>query len=124
LFHRSGLVSTLDASTLRDAAEALVKTLDIAKLLTCQPSGGEDACAATFISRFGARAYRRPVAAEESARLTALFKTARTTMMLDFNESIRVLVEANRAIAGLLVPLGAGQQHGDARRRRGQADPV
>src|SRR4051812_46583695 len=45
LFHRSGLVSTLDASTLRDAAEALVKTLDIAKLLTCQPSGGEDACA-------------------------------------------------------------------------------
>ena len=94
LFHRSGLVSTLDASTLRDAAEALVKTLDIAKLLTCQPSGGEDACAATFISTFGARAYRRPVAADESARLTALFKTARTTMMLDFNESIRVLVEA------------------------------
>jgi hypothetical protein len=94
LFHRAGLVSTLDASTLRDAAEELVKTLDIAKLLPCQPSSGEDACAAQFISTFGAQAYRRPVAAEESARLTALFKTARTSMMLDFNESIRVLVEA------------------------------
>lgn len=93
-FHRSGAVSTLDASTLRDAAEVLVKTLDVAKLLPCQPSGGEDACATQFISTFGAKAYRRPVSADESARLTALFKTARTSMMLDFNESIRVLVEA------------------------------
>ena len=94
LFHRAGLVSTLDASTLRDAAEALVKTLDIAKLLPCNPSSGEDACAASFITTFGAQAFRRPVATDESARLTALFKAARTTLMLDFNESIRVLVEA------------------------------
>ena len=93
-FHRAGLVSTLDASVLRDAAEAMVKTLDIAKLLTCSPSGGEDACAATFIKDFGAKAYRRPVSAEETTRLTALFKAARTTLMLDFNESIRVVVEA------------------------------
>src|SRR5438445_13349789 len=48
LFHRAGLVSTLDASTLRDAAEALVKTLDITKLLPCNPSSGEDACVASF----------------------------------------------------------------------------
>jgi len=94
LFHRAGLVSTLDASTLRDAAEAIVKKLDIAKLLPCMPSGGEDACAQTFITTFGAQAFRRPVAAPEAARLTALFKTARTDLMLDFNESIRVLVEA------------------------------
>ena len=94
MFHRAGLVSTLDASTLRDAAEAMVKTLDIAKLLPCMPSGGEDACAQSFITTFGAQAFRRPVAAAETARLTALFKTARTTLMLDFNESIRVLVEA------------------------------
>ncbi len=94
LFHRSGVVSSLDASTLRDAAEELVKKLDIAKLLPCQASSAEDACAATFISTFGAQAYRRPVAADESARLSALFKTARTTLMLDFNESIRVVVEA------------------------------
>lgn len=93
-FHRAGLVSTLDASVLRDAAEAMVKTLDIAKLLTCSPSGGEDACAATFIKDFGAKAYRRPVSADETTRLTALFKAARTTLMLDFNESIRVVVEA------------------------------
>jgi Protein of unknown function (DUF1592)/Protein of unknown function (DUF1588)/Protein of unknown function (DUF1595)/Protein of unknown function (DUF1587)/Protein of unknown function (DUF1585) len=94
LFHRAGLVSTLDASTLRDAAEAIVKTLDIAKLLPCMPSGGEDACVQSFITTFGAQAFRRPVAAAEAARLTALFKTARTDLMLDFNESIRVLVEA------------------------------
>ncbi|HVY30221.1 MAG TPA: DUF1592 domain-containing protein [Polyangiaceae bacterium] len=93
-FHRAGNVSTLDASTLRDAAEALVKTLDIGKLLPCMPSGGEDACAASFITAFGAKAFRRPVSAEESARLTALFKTGRTELMLDFNESIRLLIEA------------------------------
>jgi len=94
LFHRAGLVSTLDASTLRDAAEAIVKTLDITKLLPCNPSSGEDACLQSFISTFGAQAFRRPVATDEAARLSALFKTARTDMMLDFNESIRVLVEA------------------------------
>jgi hypothetical protein len=94
LFHRAGLVSTLDASTLRDAAEALVKTLDIAKLLPCMPSGGEDACAASFISSFGAKAFRRPVSADESARLTALYKAARTDLKLDFNEGIRLLIEA------------------------------
>jgi len=94
LFHRAGLVSTLDASTLRDAAEAIVKTLDITKLLPCNPTSGEDACVQSFIATFGAQAFRRPVAADEAARLSALFKTARTDMMLDFNESIRVLVEA------------------------------
>jgi hypothetical protein len=94
MFHRAGLVSSLDASTLRDAAEAMVKTLDIAKLLPCSPSSGEDACASSFVQTFGANAYRRPVGADEAARLLALFKTARTSMMLDFNESIRVLVEA------------------------------
>jgi hypothetical protein len=94
LFHRAGLVSTLDASTLRDAAEGMVKSLDIAKLLPCMPSSGEDACATTFINTFGLRAYRRPVSADESARLLALFKAARGELELDFNESIRVLVEA------------------------------
>lgn len=94
LFHRAGLVSTLDASTLRDAAEAMVKTLDITKLLPCSPSAGEDACASTFISTFGARAFRRPVSADESARLLSLFQSSRTELKLDFNESARLLVEA------------------------------
>jgi hypothetical protein len=102
LFHRAGLVSSLDASVLRDAAEAMVKTLDIAKLLPCSPDGDEDACAANFIRSFGARAYRRPVSTEEAARLTALFKTARSQMMLDFNESIRVVIEAILQTPGFL----------------------
>ena len=101
-FHRAGLVSTLDASTLRDAAEAMVKALDIAKLLPCNPSSGEDACASSFIQSFGAKAYRRPVGADEAARLLALFKDARTTLKLDFNESIRVLVEAIVQAPGFL----------------------
>jgi Protein of unknown function (DUF1592)/Protein of unknown function (DUF1588)/Protein of unknown function (DUF1595)/Protein of unknown function (DUF1587)/Protein of unknown function (DUF1585) len=109
LFHRAGLVSTLDASTLRDAAEALAKGLDIAKLLPCSPASGEDACAQSFIQSFGAQAYRRPVAADEAARLTALFKTARTTMMLDFNESIRVVVEAIVQSPGFLYRWELGQ---------------
>lgn len=102
LFHRAGLVSTLDASTLRDAAEAMVKTLDVGKLLPCNPASGEEACAGTFINTFGLRAFRRPVGPDEAARLLSLFKTARSDLKLDFNESVRVLVEAILQSPGFL----------------------
>jgi hypothetical protein len=102
LFHRAGLVSTLDASVLRDAAEAIAKTVDVTPLLPCAAASGDDACASQFINSFGARAFRRPVAAAEAARLLALYQDARTAQKLDFTGATRVLIEAIVQAPGFL----------------------
>lgn len=53
-------------------------TRDLAKLLGCAPvPAGPDACVRGFIQRFGLRAYRRPLEAEEADRLQALYEKAR-----------------------------------------------
>lgn len=96
LFRRAGLVATQDADLLRSAAEALAATAlqAPAKLLPCDPSAGEQACATQFIADFGKRAYRRPLSSAESSRLEALYADARGAQMLSFNEAISLLVEA------------------------------
>ena len=63
-------------------------------LLPCDPAAGEDACAQKFITTFGQRAFRRPVAADETTRLTTLYMTARTTLKLSFTDAMGVLIEA------------------------------
>ena len=96
LFRRAGLVATQDADLLRTSAEALAKTALLApeKLLPCAAASGEDACAAQFITTFGKRAFRRPLSGVETTRLTALYREARDTLQLGFNDAIGVLVEA------------------------------
>jgi Protein of unknown function (DUF1592)/Protein of unknown function (DUF1588)/Protein of unknown function (DUF1595)/Protein of unknown function (DUF1585)/Protein of unknown function (DUF1587) len=98
-FRRAGDVAVQDATLLRTAAEGLATAatpkLVAGQLLPCDPaSTGEPACAAMFISTFGRRAFRRPVAADEATRLTALYTTARTSLGLSFTDAIGVLVEA------------------------------
>jgi hypothetical protein len=95
LFRRSGLVATQDAELLRSSAEQLAKAAvaRIGELLPCAPAGGEDACAAEFISSFGLRAFRRPLSEAETARLIALYRDARDTQKLDFNGAIGLLIE-------------------------------
>lgn len=96
LFRRAGLVATQDADLLRTAAEGLAQTAIKApeKILGCDPATGEDSCAAKFVSDFGLRAYRRPLADVEKMHLTALYQDARTNQKLSFNDAIGLLIEA------------------------------
>jgi hypothetical protein len=95
LFRRAGLVATQDADLLRITAEELAATAmkTPSSVLPCDPASGEDACAAKFITDFGLRAYRRPLADAEKMHLTALYQSARTTLKLSFNDAIAVLLE-------------------------------
>jgi hypothetical protein len=97
-FRRAGDVAVQDATLLRTAAEGLAMAatpkLVVGQLLPCDPTTGEPACAAKFIATFGQRAFRRPVAADEATRLTALYTTARTTLGLAFADAIDVVLEA------------------------------
>jgi hypothetical protein len=97
-FRRPGTVGVVEAESLQLAAEAIVKRLPggVAALLPCQPgsTAEEASCARTFIDVFGRRAYRRPLSSAEVTRLEALYGEGRTTLGLDFNGAIELLVEA------------------------------
>ena len=69
-------VTDLLAEQYMSAAEALsaAAVQDIAALLPCDPVvTGEVACGQAFIAAFGRRAYRRPLAVDERARLESVF---------------------------------------------------
>lgn len=69
-------VTELLAEQYMSAAEALAATAvqDLAGLVGCDPLvSGELVCAQQFIKNFGRRAFRRPVAADEQARLEVVF---------------------------------------------------
>ena len=91
-------VGTFEAESLQLAAEKLAQAAlgRLSSIMPCTPSnaGAEPACATQFINTFGAKAYRRPLDAAETARLTALYNTGRTTLALSFNQSIGLVIEA------------------------------
>jgi hypothetical protein len=95
LFRRSGVVSSTDADSIKDAAEATANTTSsrLAMLAPCA-AGQEDACARKFITDFGLRAYRRPLDTEEQNRLFALYMNGRSTLALNYVAAIQLLVEA------------------------------
>lgn len=67
------LVKQLDTSA---QALAAAKRPSFATLAPCSDANGSEACARTFIETFGARAFRRPLAAEEVSDLVALYNLA------------------------------------------------
>jgi len=95
LFRRSQVVSSTDADSLKDAAEGAASAL-AAKITTLAPCVGmaEDACARKFVVDFGLRAYRRPVEVDEGNRLMGLYTTGRTTLGLDYQGTIQLMIEA------------------------------
>jgi hypothetical protein len=95
LYPRAGLVSLQDADTLKDAALAMGKEAEAkaTTLAPCPAGMAEDACASSFITSFGLRAYRRPLATDEVTRLNALYTTGRTTLGLTYAGAIGLLVE-------------------------------
>lgn len=94
-FTVGGSITPVEAIQYQEAAEALaaVAIKDLKSLLPCdQAKDGEAACADRFIGEFGKRAYRRPLVAEETADLKALYATARQDGY-DFANGIRLLLE-------------------------------
>jgi hypothetical protein len=59
----------------RAAAEEVGGTVDLTNLLSCDVTAGDATCAKTFITTFGAKAFRRPLTDAELARYTTLETT-------------------------------------------------
>ena len=77
-----------------NAAEKLAATAiaNLSSLLPCDPvKDGEDACAQSFISAFGAKAFRHPLRSAETARLWSAFDAGRK--LTDFKTGIQVVIE-------------------------------
>lgn len=74
-------VGTKLAEEYLHAAEALsaAATRDLNRLLGCDPTGAEDRCLRSFITTFGRRAWRRPLASGEVDALAAVYVKARAS---------------------------------------------
>ncbi len=97
-FRQPAAVGSFEAGNLQSAAETLASHLvtKLSSVLPCKPanSGAEPDCANQFITTFGAKVFRRPLEPTEVADLTAMYQTGRTTLALDFNGAIDLLIEA------------------------------
>jgi hypothetical protein len=102
-------VTTLLAEAYKTAAEGIAEraTKDAAGLLGCSETDG--ACVDGFIQRFGSRAYRRPLAADELQRLHAVYAwgQANTTAI----DGVRMVIEVVLQSPDFLYrpELGAGE---------------
>jgi hypothetical protein len=86
-------VPLLLAEKYLDTAAKVAGTVDVAKLVACDLSGGNaSACVSGFIERFGRRAYRRPLASDEVASLQAIWSS--TMAQSDAQTGIRGVVAA------------------------------
>jgi hypothetical protein len=94
LYRRAGVVTGADFESLSGAAESIAAGLGPKIPMIAPCTGDEAACARTFITSFGLRAFRRPLATEESDRLFALYQTGRAQLMLNYAGAISLLVEA------------------------------
>lgn len=85
------------------------------RAVTCKAGQDERACAGGFIDRFVARAFRRPLAADERQRLLALYDLGRVE---SFGAGLGVVVQATLQSADFLyrTELGAGDASGGTRR--------
>jgi hypothetical protein len=111
-------VGSLLAEALATAAQALAAAAVAhpAQLLPCDPAGvGEDACAERFIAAFGARAFRRPLLAEEQAGLRGVYQACRADGA-SFASALETVVSAVLTAPSFLyiTELGAGGSAGAA----------
>jgi hypothetical protein len=88
-------VTELLAEQYMDASEAIAlrAAKDWKRLLPCDPQKiGEDACAGQFVLAFGQKAFRRPLAAAESARLDQLYAWGKE--QYDFSTGLQLVIQA------------------------------
>jgi hypothetical protein len=105
-FSLPGTVSDLEVRRFLDLAEAAIATLGANapnKKFTCSGSD-QTACARDFISTFGKRAFRRPLAQVEVDDLTALYTKLRTDPQMNyaFSDALGILIEAILQSPGFL----------------------
>jgi hypothetical protein len=66
----------------------------LSRVLTCDPAtAGEQACANTFISTFASKAFRRPVAADQTQMLLSIWQVGRDTGG-DFKSGVQAVITA------------------------------
>ncbi|HEX2877019.1 MAG TPA: DUF1592 domain-containing protein [Polyangiaceae bacterium] len=102
-------VTTLLAEAYKSAAEGIAEraTKSTSSMLGCSET--DSACVDGFIQRFGSRAYRRPLAADEAQRLKAVYAWGQTnTTALD---GIKMVIEVLLQSPDFLYrpELGAGE---------------
>lgn len=78
-----------------------VKTNHLATMAPCDnPEAGGEACATSFIASFGARAYRRPLTAEEASGLLTVYQAG--ALDATYADGIEQVMRAALQSAGLL----------------------
>jgi uncharacterized membrane protein YgcG len=79
------LVEQLETSALDVAHQALSNTATRATFVGCNPTAAtDDACTSAFLTKFGRRAWRRPLTADEVTTLATLTKGIQTSMQSYF----------------------------------------
>jgi Protein of unknown function (DUF1592)/Protein of unknown function (DUF1588)/Protein of unknown function (DUF1595)/Protein of unknown function (DUF1585) len=107
-FPEPSTIGATESNSYESLAEALASniTSKVGTILTCTPTAGntasESACLTTFLNTFGLRAFRRPLTTAEVSGFQALYQTGRTTLALDFNGSVALIVEAMLQSPGFL----------------------
>ncbi len=87
-------VSPLHADRFLETAEALAReAVKAPGFAPCAAGAGEEACAAAFVQKFGRRAFRRPLAAEEADDALRLFRAARADAGATFADAISAVVQ-------------------------------
>jgi hypothetical protein len=76
------------------AAEALATnaTKDLVGLMGCDPAAGGDACVRAFLTRFGQRAWRRPLTSAEVDTLDGMYSNS--SKSFDIPTSVQTVLEA------------------------------
>ncbi len=98
-FEDPGIASLTDVKDFADAATKLSSAAakNLPMLVKCDAATlglGEEACFKQWLPAFVLKAFRRPIRAEETARMQALYDTAKTTLGYSFAERIRVVLSA------------------------------
>jgi hypothetical protein len=110
-----------DIQSFTETAEsiALQAVGRMAELMSCTPVGDGMACAQQFIDGFATKAFRRPVTADERARLLALYAAVRSgTDPLDFTLAIAAVIAEVLQSPHFLYRLELGEPSGMAGVRR------
>jgi hypothetical protein len=87
------------------SARAIARPQDLLRCAADQP--GSNTCAREFITSFGARAYRRPLADDEQMILLKAFEAGRSAV--DFLEGIRRVIEVALAAPQFLYRIDLGE---------------
>ncbi len=102
-------VTELQLEKYRDAAEQLATSAlsNLDALLPCDPEPDPSACAAEFVTTFGARAYRRPLHPEEAEALLDVYEHGAADG--GFPEGIRLVIQAALQSPNFLYLLELGE---------------